>query len=161
MTIEAGAELDIVTPAELRKELQTWFDRKPIRRNVIGSAVMPTPTASTVIDLGGPPQGYRWQTRLIVLSGIDPLTAEAGGTGAAFIGTASPITGTSNLFDPLELIGLFAAVPASLTFNNEQAIVQGTQHLYVVCKGVAQTKTVAATATVFVEPLLAHETYVV
>jgi hypothetical protein len=158
VTIEAGAEIDIVTPKELRRELQRYFDSKPIRKRLIGSAVVPTPTAKTIVDLGGPPQGYRMECRLIVVSDIDPFTAGAG-TAAAFIGFPEAIVGTSNAFDPLEAIAFFAAVPGQATFAKDTAVVQGTEHLYVVFAGATQAHTVNANAMCFLEPLRTEETY--
>ena len=148
VAIEAGAEIDIVTPEELRRELKRAADVKPIRREVRNSAVIPNPTALTIVDLGMPPQGYLWEVRLLMVSAADPLTAGVG-TAAGFIGMPpSPPLG-SNVFDPLEAIAFFAAVPGATTFSKEQAVIQGTDHLYAAFKGATAGATVVAKAVIF------------
>jgi hypothetical protein len=108
--IEAGVEIDSVSPAELRGELQSWDERrerqmvqdlrgiKPRRLPPMAGNV----TAGGLIAIGGdtgqqpvgPTGGYTWFLRAIVVNGLATLAA---GTGTSGEGTFTAGAGSAAL----------------------------------------------------------------
>lgn len=151
VAIAAGAEIDLATPDEIKKmlhdHLKTISPMQPIRRKPKGAVVIPTPTALSIIDLGSPPQGRYWEARHVTISGIDPTVAPSG-SGYVCIGAPElPQTGTT--LDPFLVWSGSTSLPADVSYSRDQAVIVGSEHLFVVISGGTAAAQYAAHAMVF------------
>jgi hypothetical protein len=122
--------------AERRKrELQRT--RVPVQVRMVASATIPTPTARTGINLGGPDAGFFWLLRRLIIGGVTWKTAAAGtaeiyvtaltaGQGSAATGPVVSGLALSDMADQS------ASLPSKAFYSNQQVIVQAQENLVVV-----------------------------
>jgi hypothetical protein len=141
----AGAEVDIATPDEVKHIVRGALSRqRPIIRKPKGTTVIPTPTANTIIELGGPADGRMWDVRHVTVSGPDPTATIAG---KAFICVGRPVNVAAGI-DPFTVYTSTTAVPADAFISVNQLTVVRDEILFVVFNGVTAGTTVVAHAQV-------------
>ena len=160
VTIAAGAEVDLATPNEVKRivdaSLRQYY-KVPNKQRRKGTALIPTPTVATAIDLGGPVAGRQWEVRNVFVSGTDP-TAAFTGKALIFVGQAFF---TGQPVDPLGVCGIIGTLAGNLTFSSDQVTVLNNEHLFVIISGATAATIASAWAQVVDEPMLQEEEYTV
>jgi len=162
VTIAAGAEVDLATPTEVERivsaSLRQYF-KVPNKQKRRGSVLIPTPTATSIIDLGGPVAGRVWEIRNVVVSGVDPTTAYTG-KAVIVIGEAG-VNVSGGAVDALSVVGFIGTLPGNIQYSSDQAVVLNNEHLYVMVNGAVQATMAVAAAQVVDVPMWEEETQTV
>lgn len=150
VAIAAGAEIDLATPAEIKKMLyQKDAYQRSILKKLRASDVMPT-AGVLVLRLGQPPAGKVWDLRQIWISGNDPTATVANLKTAVGIGmppqTAALLT--SGTVDAAGYYDTASSFPHTNTWSRFEATIQTQEWLFVVCSAAAATTQINVSAQV-------------
>jgi hypothetical protein len=129
VTIEAGAQVELLTRSELRAELARANDRaRPSLKRRVGSGSMPS-SGNLIVRLDAPPAGKIWDLRRLVVAPAD-VAAAALTTARAIVFVGSPPANPASL-DVMQSIEATEGLPATFYWTDGQCPVQGSEAIWV------------------------------